>query len=222
MRRNATFSSKAPLAAPRSDRSTSRLRAVPSQPASLIWDARIPRTVARSMLGSLSHDVRSPLMALSMNLHSIEELVHRGGTAPAAELAELFEDAREACAAIADKIELVRAQTNDTPTSESFDVGEVAATTARFFRWHAQQRGVRLSVEIERGLHGYGHVGEIGWTLLHALVRVSDAMSSGETVHVRASKRDAGIRIQACGAEDIDVLVDERGAVTTRLTAPRR
>ena len=155
------------------------------------------------MAAHVTHEVRSPLSSIGLNVELLEE-----------ELGERGEETRSLLRAIQREIESLTAITEQylrlarlpNPTLEQEDLGELVGDAVRFLRPELEANGIDVRLQIDDGLPQVAvDEAQIRQVLVNLLKNAREAMPEGGEVKLQASARDAGvvilIRDQGAGME---------------------
>ena len=148
--------------------------------------ARDQVQAASALFASVAHDIRSPLMALVLNLRVLEEEA-RSSEALTESARSVFEDTRYACDLIEGVLDGLRTYASCSGVPRRLPMRPIIACVVRLFRWHMQQKGVALSTTIEGEPEAWGTTAEICQVLLNLLANAAEASPRGSTVALTCS-----------------------------------
>ena len=164
--------------------------------------ARDQILAASALFASVAHDIRSPLTALVLNLRVLEEDARRSGQLSSA-TQSMFDDTRLACDLIEGVLDGLRTYASCSGVPRRLAVRPIVECAVRLFRWHMQQKGVALAVEVHGEPEAWGTTSEICQILLNLLANAKEAHNRpDDLVEVTTTMPMDG---------RIAILIDDRG-----------
>lgn len=159
-------------------------------------------------IASLSHEVRQPLGAISLNSESGLQLV-RQPMPDLSEIEKIFADIRQDSQSVSLILSSVRSlfKATDQPP-QSLNFNEIALTSVRMFERDMISRGITMDLKLASELPDIqGHPGHLVELAMNLLQNAIDAMDNG-------SNRAKMIRITTKRADSrsINVVVEDTGA----------
>jgi signal transduction histidine kinase len=159
------------------------------------------------MSAKVSHEVRNPLSAISLNAELLEdelEALPRERRAQAASLMAAIRTQLDVLGAVTE--EYLRFARLPKPKPEPVDLAKLVEALAEFLRPELAGGGVRLQVAIARALPMLlVDPGQIRQALLNLIRNAAEAMPNGGTVSVRATLRDG------TGGVEAELAVEDEG-----------
>ena len=153
--------------------------------------ARDQILAASALFASVAHDIRSPLTALVLNLRVLEEDARRSGQLSSA-TQSMFDDTRLACDLIEGVLDGLRTYASCSGVPRRLAVRPIVECAVRLFRWHMQQKGVALAVEVHGEPEAWGTTSEICQILLNLLANAAEASPRGGTVVLECGVSESG------------------------------
>jgi signal transduction histidine kinase len=149
------------------------------------------------MSAKVSHEVRNPLSAISLNAELLEDELE-------ALPAERRAAARELMVAIRAQLDVLGGLTEEylrfarlpKPKPEPVDVGRLAEALAEFLRPELARKGVTVRVAMPRAMPAVSaDLGQVRQALMNLVRNAAEAMPSGGTVTLRAAWQDTAAEL---------------------------
>ncbi|MBX7195663.1 MAG: HAMP domain-containing histidine kinase [Sandaracinaceae bacterium] len=153
--------------------------------------ARDQIVAASALFASVAHDIRSPLTALVLNLRILEEEARKAGQLSSPTQA-MFDDTRLACDLIEGVLDGLRTYASCSGVARRLPLKPIVDCAVRLFRWHMQQKGVTLSVDVHGEPEAWGTTSEICQILLNLLANAAEASPRGSAVALECGVDAAG------------------------------
>jgi two-component system, NtrC family, sensor histidine kinase HydH len=160
-------------------------------------------TAVRTLTAGLSHEIRNPLNAASLQLAVLERRLRRLPSAeqagPLEPLALVREEIRRLDHLLEDFLQFARPRAMG---QEPVPMEPLVAQVADLLATDAERRGVRLRLELERGLEARGEESRLREVVMNLVLNALDASPRGAEVRVAIFKVSADL---------LELRVDDQG-----------
>jgi signal transduction histidine kinase len=168
-------------------------------------DQEALRTAAvRTLTAGLSHEIRNPLNAASLQLAVLERRVRKlPATEQAAQLKPLVlvrEEIRRLDHLLEDFLQFARPR---TMRQEAIPVASLVGRVSELLATEADVRGVRVLVEVEPGLHVRGEESRLREVVMNLMLNALEATPRGGEVRVSS---------RSLGESELELRIDDSGA----------
>ena len=154
--------------------------------------------VKTQFLSNASHEMRTPLTVVSVNVQTVMEILEdMGGASGAPEAGELLQNAQDEIMRLSRMVGamLTLASMSENTDRRALDLSALLQSGAEMMRLHLAKRGNTLDTEIEPGLRVFGDADLLAQVLTNLLQNAGTHTENG-TVSVSAAKTGGEITVE--------------------------